>query len=691
MVFLKKFLFSLSLIDLIKAVLNQVDIDSVKNSLILNSKLPSQGGMAFGTISIFGPSVVSLLTTTQNNTIGAALIYNNNQGRVCMFAHNGLHSSENNIDILSNCAKWITSFNKKTVFISHSSKASVYIGMGYKQSPISNAFDINNDLSNIGFIVLDFNSLPSTGTIKISDPITTKLRSFLNSGGGIIFGITAWAMGIPLEKIPPNVLFFDQGIIFTKDYSYGNLQFNSLSKYNSNMYYSVSYFQQIVNNGTLQNNLNNFFVNSVQFCSLSSNINVISGGINHNYNYTSVSVNDVSISGSILNLYNAACSSVNNTFPITGQLSFSCVYLVMANNYVNALPRQNNPQILSGQIFPGLDRFNNTWQIIGTQSYRMTINASRNRWASTGLYALPGAKIYVSIEGPLPLNSLFIRVGPHTDDITKHPMWARYPVISIQYQFNLNTLEFYSYNGGLIYFEIDIVPVSFNFTMTGEIVQSPYYNINQTSINDWIQYIRNYPGPWAEIEGNGYVITVQSTPSLRNLSDPYSLAIYWGTTVINKYYEMTNTNIRSYKERFVLDIDIGGGYMHSGYPIMAFLDQDITMLQISNPANQENCNLYDKWGQYHETGHNFQEDWWTFSEVGEVTNNWFSLYLEENYPAGTCSSMFGNYDWSPDQDSYKNMMEYLKNPNFKNWDAWIALSQFWLIRMNFGGKLIETL
>ena len=117
------------------------------------------------------------------------------------------------------------------------------------------------------------------------------------------------------------------------------------------MYYSVSYFQQIVNNGTLQNNLNNFFVNSVQFCSLSSNINVISGGINHNYNYTSVTVKDVSISGSILNLYNTACTSVNNTFPITGQLSFSCVYMVMANNYVNALQRENNPQILSGQIF----------------------------------------------------------------------------------------------------------------------------------------------------------------------------------------------------------------------------------------------------------------------------------------------------------------------------------------------------
>ena len=79
---------------------------------------------------------------------------------------------------------------------------------------------------------------------------------------------------------------------------------------------------------------------------------------------------------------------------------------------------------------------------------------------------------------------------------------------------------------------------------------------------------------------------------------------------------------RTSPERFVLDRQISAGYMHSGYPIMAHLDQAD---KVANMASLKQGN----WGFYHELGHNHQRPEWTFSGTGEVTCNIFSMYCYE--------------------------------------------------------------
>src|SRR5687767_13981526 len=79
---------------------------------------------------------------------------------------------------------------------------------------------------------------------------------------------------------------------------------------------------------------------------------------------------------------------------------------------------------------------------------------------------------------------------------------------------------------------------------------------------------------------------------------------------------------RKRPERIVADVQISAGYMHSGYPIMTHLDSVAQTVQFHRMKS-------GTWGHFHELGHNHQRGEWTFSGTGEVTCNWFSLYVME--------------------------------------------------------------
>ena len=133
--------------------------------------------------------------------------------------------------------------------------------------------------------------------------------------------------------------------------------------------------------------------------------------------------------------------------------------------------------------------------------------------------------------------------------------------------------------------------------------------------------IRNLPGPWAELGTPKVVLTVPSA-AIRDLDDPAALLQFWDRVLDGAADLAARPRERQRAERYVADLEISAGAMHSGYPIMTHLDSAADMVSLERMQKGQ-------WGLFHELGHNHQNRDWTFAGTGEVTVNLFSLYLCE--------------------------------------------------------------
>ena len=121
--------------------------------------------------------------------------------------------------------------------------------------------------------------------------------------------------------------------------------------------------------------------------------------------------------------------------------------------------------------------------------------------------------------------------------------------------------------------------------------------------------------------------------------------------------------------------------MHSGYPLMAHLDQQANLVDARHLSSE--CN----WGFYHEVGHNHQADDWTFDGTVEVTVNLFTLYAfeflcgvpvaeNENASADFRAEQMARYDFdSPDFEQWKRepflaLVMYVQLQQEFGWDAY---------------------
>ena len=118
------------------------------------------------------------------------------------------------------------------------------------------------------------------------------------------------------------------------------------------------------------------------------------------------------------------------------------------------------------------------------------------------------------------------------------------------------------------------------------------------------------------------IITVPSQIA-RTLDNPDEVLAFWDQ-VVKVQDDFCGYPARTSPERFVYDRQISVGWMHSGYPLMAFTSAAKNMFDLKQIREGGN------WGCFHEIGHNHQElfgsyaNAWTFDGNVEVTVNLFS-------------------------------------------------------------------
>ncbi len=262
------------------------------------------------------------------------------------------------------------------------------------------------------------------------------------------------------------------------------------------------------------------------------------------------------------------------------------------------------------------------------QGVKVAVKTGVPDWNTTGLYAAPGETIAVRVDEavfkklPRPLK---IRIGAHRDRNWRLNDWKRYPEICIEKTLKTPEMEISNPFGGPVYV---VVPRGIEGAGLGEIeveisgaVKAPWFVRGETSLEEW-KKIREYPAPWAELQGTNVVVTLPSSV-IRKLDNPQELMMIWDAA-LDYIAEFASTPMRRDRpERICCDRQISAGYMHSGYPVMTWMDVQNDLADAKKLKEQGN------WGFYHEFGHNHQSGHWTFGGSTEVTVNYFTLYTME--------------------------------------------------------------
>ncbi len=275
----------------------------------------------------------------------------------------------------------------------------------------------------------------------------------------------------------------------------------------------------------------------------------------------------------------------------------------------------------SSQVFPGAVNAD-----APRISKKLAVKAGSRGRISTALYAPPGGLVEIKpVKGSFPAN-LQVRIGAHSDTTWHLDRWERHPEISRVWPVpaGTETVKIASSFGGLVYLESGrplAEPIEMQISGA---VEPLHFQLGVSSLDDWQKLRQKAVAPWAELVSK-HAGLVLPLASVKNLDDPRSLLEMWDRVV--EMQDQLGPLNPPYKpiQWVVPDQQISAGYMHSGNPIMTFLDvvpwfSRAERLLASEPGGVS-------WGILHEIGHNRQRPEWTPDGLGEVTNNLFALYV----------------------------------------------------------------
>ncbi|CAF0877594.1 unnamed protein product [Rotaria sordida] len=308
------------------------------------------------------------------------------------------------------------------------------------------------------------------------------------------------------------------------------------------------------------------------------------------------------------------------------------------------------------------------------------IQSKANEWYCTGYYVAAGIPIQINVLEHGGATGWSARIGCHSDDLRNSNELRRWSCISICKPLSGTSIRMNSAFGGLLFLqspndESNSISVSLQ-----HVVLSPTYDLMDSDRTEhWKGQRSNAQGLWADIAGQYIVFNLPSQSVLHLDSDQLDQALRFWDSIIMAHHELRGTTpVR--RERIVCDEQPSAGYMHSGYPI-------VTRMDVSDPNAENfllNSDILEKkgsWGLFHEIGHNMQRGWWTFDGTGEVTVNIFSLHAMDV----VCHLQPWIHSWL--QDQMKMTREYIqKGSRFDQWktNPGIALFIYAQLAREFG-------
>lgn len=311
----------------------------------------------------------------------------------------------------------------------------------------------------------------------------------------------------------------------------------------------------------------------------------------------------------------------------------------------------------------------------------VSIDCSVPDWSSTGLYAPAGETITLRVPKSVASQGHFaVRIGCHRDTLWHLDVWKRYPEITFEAPLNATTIQVNSAFGGLVYIVVPNAAKTLG-TQTFEIsgaIKAPLFVLGKTTAEQWGQMKRS-SAPWGELASTKLIISVPQEV-YKTVDDPEKVMRYWDR-VLDADAEFIGRPLdRIRPERMVCDVQISAGYMHSGYPVMTWMD-----------VRHRFVSAQGDWGFYHELGHNHQSRDWTFSGAGEVTVNWFTMYCFETIDGTPQDGPQGRMN--PEEMARIIARHKANGSTWESWtnDPFIGLAMFVELKQKYGWDLFKKL
>lgn len=309
---------------------------------------------------------------------------------------------------------------------------------------------------------------------------------------------------------------------------------------------------------------------------------------------------------------------------------------------------------------------------------RIQINVKttdKREWISTGLYLAPGMKTNMIMPKNIVNRKWMVQIGCQTDYL-EHKELKRAASVYERFPVTSEVMQVQNLWGGLIYL---VAPADSNVegqeVIVERAVSAPYYKYGETTLDDWAS-LRSAPSPWAELEFDNVILTVQSHIIL-DLERPDEVAVLWNDIMKGIAELAVIPEKFARKERFVADVQISYGFLHAGYPIMMHSYTAPELFKLNDARTK------GLWGEIHELGHNQQQSAWEFPKhTTEATCNLWSVYVHEEKLG------INRAKAHPDMTSEKRQRrvdDYVKQGrHLSNWSVWTALETYLQLQERFG-------
>lgn len=321
-----------------------------------------------------------------------------------------------------------------------------------------------------------------------------------------------------------------------------------------------------------------------------------------------------------------------------------------------------------------------------TESNRM-LNSTHNEMQATGFYAAPNSTITVTVKVNAGTTGARLAIGtPFRDNI--RPVRQYFNLQSGTQSF---TVDQY---GGLVY----LIYTANNYTTTGEIeltfgngfIPVPYFQKGKTTHNQWVATLDSLKNiaPDVVFSSDRTVMVANMDEALLYQNEDQQLIVDRLDSIIgfsNRISGLSGTSgvhaIPYNKHLITVRDSAAGGYMAAGISIYYTEALSYRMLQ---PKYLSNTN---GWGIWHEIGHTYQQNAWTWGNLTETTVNVYAMASERGFGI-PISRVTANNAW-PKLDTYLQKPITERDFNAGNNDLkMIMFHQLWLA---FGDDLYINL